>query len=257
MIPPFLLLVVLSLILIGIIMWSTNRKNDSESYRYMYAASPQPSDIINILMIGNSFIYKNSMWKTLQTMLGSKYSIDRAAAPSLSLRGHIRQGDLSKILTGKRYDYIVLQENSGIPIKTPDKLAGNVERMISYINKYQPMGWKPILYETYSRCYTKDTNPERTQMVIDKAFRQASISNGCAVAEVGKAFMKFRQLSDFQVTDPILFNCTDKDVSHPSEMGSILTALVFYRLLTGAPAGSAPIFRTPVTTEFIRIVDSL
>lgn len=234
------------------------KKQNQESYRYMYETDSNPSDKINILMIGNSFIYKNSMWKTLQTMLGSKYNVDRAAFPSISLKQHISKGDLAKILSSKRYDYIVLQEKSGIPIKTPENLSENVGRMISYINKYQPMGWKPVLYETYSRCYLQDPNPEKTQLAIDRAFRYASISNGdCAVAEVGRAFMKFRLTDDFKITDPILFNCTDKDTSHPSELGSLLTALVFYRFFTSNPAETVNIPRTPITRSFFDIVDSL
>ena len=246
--------------------WAVERSDTK--YKYISNSLLEKSETINVLMIGNSFVYKNSMWKTLQTLLGSKYNIDRAAAPSLSLKQHREQGDLVPILTSKRYDYIILQEKSIIPMKYPERLSNNITKTIEYINKYQPQGWIPILYETYSRCYKYDPNPDITQQIISAAYEKAGLDNKCPVAKVGDSFIKFRLLDSFDITDPILLKCTEKDNIHPTDMGSLLTSLVFYKMLTGKSAQTAPIpapqgrlresiLGDQLATTFIDIVDSL
>lgn len=232
----------LTIVIILCIITAILYRKNNELYRYNYISNSTQRKLqtINILMVGNSFIYKNSLWKTIQKLLdstGLNYTIERAAAPSLSLKQHRDNGKLEPILRAKRYDYIILQEKSMIPLKYPDRLSGNVQKMIEYINQYQPPGWIPILYETYSKCYRSDLDPLGGQIIISKAYEKAARDNNCALAKVGDAFMKFRLLDSFDITDPILLKCTEKDTIHPSEMGSVLSAMVFYRLIVGKSIG--------------------
>lgn len=224
--------------------------NTVDNYNYI------DTNPIKILMIGNSFITKNDMWKTLQTLLGDKYSVEVIAPPSASLKEHRKSGGLLSTLVSNRFDYIVLQEKSINPLRYPDRLPRTVAKMINYINKYQTKGWIPVLYETYSKCYI-DSNPLQNQKIISRAYEVAGSQNKCPVAKVGEAFMKFRLLGSYQITDPILLKCTNKDATHPTEMGSLLTALVFYRLFTGKSAMTAPIERNELILTFMHIVDTL
>ena len=256
-----MMVVILSIIviLVIIIYLLSNRKKSSpltsDSYTNTRPLVSKPQ--LKILMVGNSFITKNNMWKILQSMLGSEYYIQVIAPPSASLKQHRQSGGLITTLITNRWDYIVLQEKSINPLRYPERLPRTIGKMIKYINNYQIMGWIPVLYETYSKCYIQSGDPEGDQQIISQAYQQAGKENKCPVAKVGQAFMKFRLLDQYDITDPILLRCTKDDSTHPTTMGSLLTALVFYSLFTGREAASAPIERDDLILIFMDIVDSL
>ena len=224
------MLILLSILLIIAVTVLVLLTRKEEKYR-LKNLNKDDINKINILMIGNSFILKNNMHKILQEMLGSQYSVDVIAKPAYSLKRHLQNPQLEQALKNKKYQYVVMQEKSSIPIKFPERLSKNFGDMIKYISQYQ-QAWIPVIYETYGRCYISDPNPLLTQTMIDDAYENVSEEYNAKLAKVGEAFLKFRVMDKFEVTDSILFNCKRKYVIHPTQMGSILTAMVFYRLFT-------------------------
>ena len=196
----------------------------------------------NILFIGNSMVYKNHMYQLLEYFLGSNFKIDRAAQSGYTLRKHHKKRDFIPLLQNRKYDYIVLQEKSIVPLRNPQRLSLNVADILNDIDSiYKNFNYKPVLYQTWPNCIVNQPNPELAQEIISAAYFEASQNNGnIDIVRTGDALMKFRKSGDFNITDPIVLRCSQTDPRHPSVYGSILIALMFYKYFTGKKASTVP-----------------
>ena len=117
-----------------------------------------PSDkTYNILFIGNSYTYYNSMPETIFSNI-VKYSKYKANVESVTkggwyLKGHADANDemgakVEKKLAEKKWDYVVIQEQSTCPIENPAKFYDAVRAITA---KIRANGATPILYCTWGR----------------------------------------------------------------------------------------------------------
>jgi uncharacterized protein DUF4886 len=194
-------------------------------------ARSKRSRSINILFIGNSFTQRNNLPGLLAEMAAARELRVRhelISAGGASLRTHWNAGRAAKAIASGGYDYVVLQEQSTLPLKNANRMAENVCLFDELI---QRAGSKTVLFMTWARQHM----PESQKAIAD-AYNSIGEERGAIVIPVGLAWQNFLS----QYDQPVLH---DRDQSHPTLAGSYLAACVFLVVLLKAkPLGvkSAP-----------------
>jgi hypothetical protein len=193
-----------------------------------------------MLFIGNSFTQRNDLPGLLAELAAAR---DISVAHQLisvggaSLRTHWNAGVAAKAIASGDYDYVVLQEQSTLPVKNAQRMAENVRLFAEAILR---AGSKTVLYMTWARQHAP-----QTQQAITDAYSSIGRERGAVVVPVGLAWQSFLKEHD----RPVLY---DRDQSHPTLAGSYLAACVFLATLLKAnpvgiergPAGLDPDDRT-------------
>jgi len=189
-------------------------------------------DTTRVLFIGNSYTYFWNLPQVTQALaqaqnvplvttqstigganLGQHWRSDRG----LQSREKLRSGD---------WDYVVLQDHSMRSIEHPDSLDHYMKLWVQEIKLH---GAKPLLYMTWARAY----HPQR-QSIITDAFNRLGKELEVQVVPVGEAWSLARSFR----SDISLY---DSDGSHPAPLGTYLTALTFYKAITGLTVhGASP-----------------
>src|SRR4051812_47887436 len=89
--------------------------------------SPDPA--LNVLFIGNSFTARNDLpglIAGLAAAAGTRMDHRLISAGGASLRMHWNKGEAVKAIGGGGYDYVVLQEQSTLPVKNAARMHENV-----------------------------------------------------------------------------------------------------------------------------------
>jgi hypothetical protein len=138
------------------------------------------------------------------------------SAGGASLRTHWNGGEAPKAIQECRYDRVVLQEQSTLPVKNAGRMHENIRLFDEAI---KAAGAKTTLYMTWAR-----RNAPESQPAISDAYASIGRELGATVVPVGLAWQRF--LGKFD--QPVLH---DKDQSHPTVAGSYLAACVFLAVL--------------------------
>ncbi len=189
-------------------------------------AKKKQSTSVNILFIGNSFTQRNDLpglISALASELELKVTHDLISAGGASLRNHWNSGHAAQAIARGDYQYVVLQEQSTLPVKNDKRMAENVRLFDDVIKQ---SGAETVLYMTWAR-----QNAPTSQQAITDAYNSIGKELGALVIPVGLVWEKF--LSKHE--SPLLY---DRDQSHPSPAGSYLAACVFLaKLLKVNPVG--------------------
>jgi hypothetical protein len=181
---------------------------------------------IDILFIGNSFTQRNDLPGLIAAMAaehGMTVQHKLICAGGASLRTHWNAGHAAKAVATGGFDYVVLQEQSTLPVKNAKRMAENV-RLFDEIIKQA--GSKTVLYMTWARQSALES-----QATITDAYNSIGEEVGAVVVPVGSAWQTLLAKHD----QPLLY---DRDQSHPSLAGSYLAACVFLTaLLSVNPVG--------------------
>jgi hypothetical protein len=179
-----------------------------------------------MLFIGNSFTSRNNVPGLLAEMAAARdlcVEHELISVGGASLRSHWNAGRAAKAIETGGYDYVVLQEQSTLPVKNAKRMAENVRLFDEVIKR---AGAKAVLYMTWARRHT----PEAQQAITD-AYNTIGDELGAIVVPVGTAWQSFLAKHD----KPVLH---DRDQSHPTLAGSYLAACVFLvTLLKENPVG--------------------
>lgn len=173
----------------------------------------------NILFIGNSFTARNNMPQVLVDLAaarGHQLRVDLIQSGGASLRQHWNKGDAAKAIAKNKYDWVVLQEQSTLPIKNAARMRENIEL---FVDPVAASGAQLALYLTWARRNAPDS-----QKTITTAYKSIGKEFGATVVPAGVAWEKFLAKHD----TPLLH---DKDMSHPTLAGSYLAACVFLAVL--------------------------
>lgn len=180
---------------------------------------------LKILFIGNSFTARNDLpglVAMLAELAGAKLNHQLISAGGASLRRHWNAGTALKAIESGEFDYVVLQEQSTLPIKNSDRFEENVRLFNSRI---VAAGARTALYLTWARQSAPDT-----QQAITSAYTSIAREAGAVLIPAGVAWQRF--LRDH--SSPALY---DRDGSHPTLAGSYLAACVaFGTLFRKSPA---------------------
>jgi hypothetical protein len=207
----------------------------------LYAQSPAaPEKPLRVLFIGNSYTYFNNMPRLLEAIASSQKGGPRVET-ELSVRGGAtlkwhweNQRALDAIHKGG-WDFVVLQEHSTLGKVPPPGVAPEINdpaQYFEYARKFdaeiKKAGARTVLYATWAR----DGYPEQ-QRKLDDAFTLLARELDAGVAPAGLAWTLVKiEAPGIRLYTP--------DRSHPSQAGSYLNALVFYRVLTGRRVSEPP-----------------
>jgi hypothetical protein len=204
---------------------------------------PQPPPT-RILFIGNSFTSRNQLPRLLADLAAAadapkQVVVESIVAGGASLRRHWNAGLAQKALAAAAWDYVVLQEQSTLPVKNPKRYHENVRLFAAEIAKH---GAQTVLYLTWSRQQVPHTQDQ-----ITAAVEAIGAEVEARVVRVGSVWHTL--LHD----DPAVALYAD-DGSHPTAAGSYLAACTFLvELFDESPTGWSvsdrlKIHRTVATT---------
>jgi hypothetical protein len=174
---------------------------------------------LKVLFIGNSFTARNNLpglIAQLATTRGKSLQHRLISSGGASLRTHWNAGEALKAIQAGHYDYVVLQEQSTLPIKNAERMHENVRLFDEAI---KGAGAKTVLYMTWARRHAPES-----QQDITNAYISIGRELGATVVPVGAAWQSFLRKRD----QPVLH---DRDQSHPTVAGSYLAACVFLAAL--------------------------
>jgi hypothetical protein len=178
---------------------------------------------MKVLFIGNSFTARNDMpglVARLAAAAGLPFAHRLISAGGASLRRHWNAGDAKRAIETGEYVYVVLQEQSTLPLKNRQRMHENVRLFDGVI---KAAGSKTALYLTWARKHAPET-----QAAITEAYQSIGREIGATIIPAGVAWQRF--LAD-KHDEPVLH---DADGSHPTLAGSYLAACCAYLALVGA-----------------------
>jgi hypothetical protein len=174
-----------------------------------------------VLFIGNSFTSRNDLPGLIARLTAARGHVlehQLIFAGGAPLRAHWNAGKAAQAIRDGKFDFVVLQEQSTLPVKNAARMHENVRLFDEVIRE---AGSKTVLYMTWARRHTPET-----QAAITDAYNRIGKELGAIIAPVGTAWQQFLAEHD----SPVLH---DKDDSHPTLPGSYLAACVFVATLFG------------------------
>ena len=175
--------------------------------------------LLRCLFIGNSFTARNDVPGLIARMAdarGHTLEHELISAGGASLRMHWHKGDAPKAIEQTRWDYVVLQEQSTLPVKNAQRTHENIRLFDEAI---KASGAKMALYLTWARQKVPET-----QKALTDCYTTIGEELGATIIPAGVAWERLLRRKDH----PVLH---DKDGSHPTLAGSYLAACVFFAVL--------------------------
>jgi hypothetical protein len=181
---------------------------------------------MSILFIGNSFTARNNLPEIIGRLAetrGKQLNYRLISAGGASLRMHWNKGEAQKRIQRAPYDYVVLQEQSTLPIKNPVRMHENIRLFDQAI---RDSGAKTALYLTWARQDVPEMQKE-----ITNAYTSIGKELDATIVPVGVAWQNVIK----KQKGPALHA---EDKSHPTLAGSYLAACVFLgTLFNESPVG--------------------
>jgi len=203
------------------------------------SSSHDSNQTLRVLFIGNSFTGRSYLPTVLQEITKAndkKILIQAEIKNGTSLYKHWETGTAQQKISAGKWDYVILQDSSASAFEHPEKTVKYGVLFSKLVTKY---GAKPMLFNTWAYNGVPSWIENKQYADIREDFKKfvpnmyektnalyqqianASISYVVPVAHVWKAMSKI----DSSV------NLYAKDQSHPSPIGTYLTAVTFYKAL--------------------------
>jgi len=179
---------------------------------------------LKVLFVGNSYTYGYNMAHivsiisegTSTKLITRKSTIGGASLSEHWLGG--RELKTKEIIAEGDFDFVILQDFSMAAIHTPDSTLKYVKLFTEYNSSY---GAQTYLFNTWAR-----EKVPQFQAEIDEIYGQAARENDAVRVPVGSAWELAQDLRP-------MVDLYTSDGSHPNELGTMLTASVFVRVITG------------------------
>ena len=176
-----------------------------------------------ILFIGNSFTNRNDLPGTISALAAAadpprEVETARVIANGMSLKTHWERGEARRAIRERHWNYVVLQEQSTLPLKNRQKMHDYITFFDEEIRSH---GAKTVLYLTWVRRNATERQDELTD-----AYATIGRKLGAIVVPVGVAWQRI-----WKEHPEIALH--DRDKSHPNPAGSYLAACVFVATLFG------------------------
>ena len=182
-----------------------------------------------MLFIGNSFTYVNDLPKMVAELAkaGNQRPIHfmQVTPGGCTLEKHWKDGKALAAIQSRKWDFVVLQEQSRGPLLNKDSMFDFGKKLDAEISK---QGAKTLLYMTWAYQDKPDD-----QKSISEAYLGLSKEINAEVVPVGLAWER-AILADKDRT------LHQKDKRHPSSTGSYLAACVFYATIYGKSPDGLP-----------------
>lgn len=193
----------------------------------------------NLLFIGNSYTYYNKMpeeiFSSIAVSAGYKISVTSLTKGGWTLRKSADANDelgrrVDSALKNNKYDFVIIQEQSLLPVTKPAKFYDGVRAMYK---KIKENGAVPYLYETWGRkkdnSDLKEYGLTNTTMTWKLAGAYNAIGKELGI-DVSYAGLAFFDVYNSDLNSIELYNA---DSTHPSIAGSYLAALTLFADIFG------------------------
>lgn len=181
------------------------------------------NDTLKVLFVGNSYTYYSDLPKMVSELSKSTSTFiktEMSAVGGARLKYHFNQNHGLKtkdLIKNGSFDIVVLQEQSMGTLTNKKEFLLYSKKLSAYIKEH---GATPYFFATWSREKTP-----HTQKKITKAYKEAANINKGEIVMVGDVWAKALKMH------PQLDLYT-KDGSHPTFLGTFLTAGVFVKSIT-------------------------
>jgi hypothetical protein len=181
--------------------------------------------VTRMLFIGNSYTSRNRLPWLLADMAAAAdpprpVHVDAIVAGGASLRRHWNAGVALQAMDKAGWDYVVLQEQSTLPLKNRERYHDNVRLFAAEIARRDAA---VVLYLTWSRRQSP-----HSQDALTRAVEEIGIEIGALIIPVGPAWhAALREHPDIALYAD--------DGSHPTAACSYLAACVFHVTLFDEP----------------------
>jgi hypothetical protein len=187
----------------------------------------QATDEVQALFIGNSFTYYHGLPKMVAELAkaGKQRSLryDQETPGGCTLEKHWKDGKALTKIQARKWDFVILQEQSQGPLKKRDSMFDHAKKLDLEIKK---QGSNTILYMTWA-----GQNKPDDQAAISKAYLDLSKELKAQLAPVGDAWE-----AAIKADKTLILH--EKDKLHPNTTGTYLAACVFYATIYGkSPEG--------------------
>lgn len=185
---------------------------------------------IRVLFLGNSYTYAHNLPVMLEIM-SQKGRVSRPIVATMKAHGawmlqtHWNDAGTKKLIAEKKWDYVILQEQSQMPFMSP---ATTIKNGLLLGKAIQERKATPLLFMTWAR----EQQPQM-QAKLAETYQRLGRELNAPVAPVGLAWEKFLQ-------GPLKgkVKLHSRDGSHPSKEGSYLAACVFFaKIYKKSPVG--------------------
>lgn len=191
-----------------------------------------------VFFIGNSYTYVNNLpdvFAKLSFSGGHQVETGIASSGGWMLSDAVLSKDTRDGLASKKWDYVVLQEQSQTPASTESRTMFMLPAVRELTGLIYPTGAIPILFNAWGH---RDGWPDNglpdydsMQNAINAGYMEVSRELNITVAPVGFAWQAV------QSQEPQI-NLWQADGSHPSPAGTYLAACVYYAVIFHeSPAG--------------------
>ena len=209
----------------------TDKESEKKSEKPTASVDTRPE--LNVLFIGNSYTYYNTLWtvfRGLAAKAGYKVKVSSITSGGYTLEKFADPNDeygekVAEALDSKHtgeYDFVVLQEQSKRPA-LDDKREAFYDATRNLCERIRAIGAEPILYSTWARKEGSEDLTNEGWTVEDMAWRLDAAYSAIGkeldvkVAHVGLAFYEVIAASpETELYDP--------DKTHPSRTGTYLAA---------------------------------
>jgi len=186
----------------------------SYSYSQQKISNNRTKTDFNILFIGNSLTYTNNLPEIVNKsakLQGIEINTKMIAFPNYAIIDHWNNGQVQKLITSKKYDYVIIQQG-------PSSQNNGREMLIEFGKKYSSLCKLNDTKLCYFMVWPSLNNYHTFDGVINNYKDAATINNSILlpVGEVWKDY--FDKNNDFQYYS--------SDGFHPSLMGSQIAAKV-------------------------------
>lgn len=193
---------------------------------------------LHVLFVGNSYTFANDLPGLLVKLSAAgrqRRVVTAMEAPGgCTLEQHVREGRAGKLIASKPWDYVVLQEQSMIPVVAPERMLEWGPKLDAAVHD---RGARTLLFQTWARAGQPDMQPPLVAAYDDLA-RACNAARGgeggVTVVPVGQAWQ--RALAG--APPPALHV---EDGSHPTAAGTYLAACTFYAVIHGRTPVGLPV----------------
>jgi hypothetical protein len=200
----------------------------------------------HILFIGNSYTYVNDLphvFGNLSRSGGHRVETGMDAQGGWTLTDHLASSATLDQMKSKKWDFVILQEQSEIPSIDQSRSASLYPATRQLVNKIEGLGGTPMLFMTWAHLDGLPANGlpdyQSMQFEIERGYLGIAQELDVPVAPVGYAWL-IAHGQDAQL------DLWQADGSHPTEQGTYLAACVFYAaIFQQSPAGLKYLDRLP------------